>query len=137
VSLHSVTPPNILGQHFLEDGLAGVVQFCGHIGAVIFISFNSFFWVYAYAYVNYISMDKIRELNNLKARVRESAEQLTKDMLWRVWQVVEYVLDICRVTNGAQNRYWFLEYVSHFSMYWFSKPHHNISDILYRKLHSK
>jgi hypothetical protein len=45
-------------------------------------------------------MDKIRDLNHLKAR-REAAEQVARDMLQPVWQEVRYRWDICRVTNGA------------------------------------
>lgn len=35
VPLHAPTPQFSILQHFLEDGLAWVVQFCDHLGAVI------------------------------------------------------------------------------------------------------
>jgi hypothetical protein len=35
-------------------------------------------------------MDKIRDLNNLKARIREATEQATRNMLQYIWQEVEY-----------------------------------------------
>jgi hypothetical protein len=33
--------------------------------------------------------EKIRDLNHLKARTRERVEQVTRDMLQRVWQEVD------------------------------------------------
>jgi hypothetical protein len=50
---------------------------------------------------NYVYMDIIRDLNRLKARTREAAQQVTRDVLQRVWQDIGYRLNICRVTNGT------------------------------------
>jgi hypothetical protein len=58
-------------QHFLEEGLVGVVQFCGHLGA---LTLDFFFWSYV---KNYVYMGRIRDLNHLNARIREAAEQVT------------------------------------------------------------
>jgi hypothetical protein len=58
-----------------------------------------FFWGYVN---NYVYMDENRDLNHLKARRREAAEQVTRHMLQRVWREVEYRVDICSVTDGAQ-----------------------------------
>jgi hypothetical protein len=57
-----------------------------------------FFWGHV---KNYVYMDKIRDLNHLKLRIREAAEQVTKNRLQRVCQKVGYRLDICRVSDGA------------------------------------
>jgi hypothetical protein len=46
---------------------------------------------------NYIYVDKIQDLNNLKARIREAVEQATTDMLQSVWQGE----DICTNMNDA------------------------------------
>jgi hypothetical protein len=78
-----------------------VVQIGGHPGASDFL-----FWGYV---KNYVYMDKIRDLNHLKAIIREVAEQLTRDMLKRARQEVEYRLNICRVTNGAHVETYYIE----------------------------
>jgi hypothetical protein len=54
-----------------------------------------FFWGYV---KNYVYMDKIRDMNHLKARMREAAEQGTRDMIQHVSQDVGCQLDIM---NGA------------------------------------
>jgi hypothetical protein len=46
-------------------------------------------------------MEKIRDMKYLTSGTREVSEQTTRDMLQRVWKVVEHRLDLCRVTNGA------------------------------------
>lgn len=42
-----------------------------------------------------------QDLQQLKQRITEVLESLTKDILSRVWQELEYRIDICRVTGGA------------------------------------
>jgi hypothetical protein len=46
-------------------------------------------------------MERIRDLNHLKARIREYAEQVTREMLQPVWQEVVYGLQICKVTDSV------------------------------------
>jgi hypothetical protein len=46
-------------------------------------------------------MNKIRDLNHLKARTSEAAGQVTRYVLQRVRPDVEYRLDTCRVMNDA------------------------------------
>jgi hypothetical protein len=94
-----VTLWKFLVQHFLEHGLAGVVQNCGHLGALTWHRLTFFSWGYVWSCVH---TDKIGDLNNLKARIREAAEQITRDMLQCVWQELEYRLGICRVMNSAR-----------------------------------
>ena len=42
-----------------------------------------------------------QDLDDLKQRISDAVELITEDMLGRVWQEMEYRLDICRVTRGA------------------------------------
>jgi hypothetical protein len=39
---------------------------------------------------------------DLKNRITAAVETITPDMLLRVWQELDYRLDVCRVTKGAQ-----------------------------------
>ena len=40
-------------------------------------------------------------LEELKQRITAALENVTKDMLQRVWHEFDYRLDVCRVTGGA------------------------------------
>ncbi len=40
-------------------------------------------------------------LEELKQRITEALENVTQDMLQRVWQELDHRLDVCRVTGGA------------------------------------
>jgi len=42
-----------------------------------------------------------KTLPELRERINTAIENVTQDMLWRVWREWEYRLDICRVTRGA------------------------------------
>jgi hypothetical protein len=41
------------------------------------------------------------DINVLKRRITEAVAAVTCDMLRRVWEELDYRLDICRVTRGA------------------------------------
>jgi hypothetical protein len=41
------------------------------------------------------------DIDNLKRRIPEAVAAVTCDMLRRVWDELDYQLDICRVTRGA------------------------------------
>jgi hypothetical protein len=41
-------------------------------------------------------------IRHLKHRIREAAASVTADVLGRVWQEMEYCLDVYRATNGAR-----------------------------------
>jgi hypothetical protein len=43
----------------------------------------------------------IHDIQHLKERIREAAASVTADVLGRVWQEMEYRLDVCRATNRA------------------------------------
>ena len=42
-----------------------------------------------------------RELTDLKARIIAAVKNIDAPMLTRVWQELEYRIDVCRVTSGA------------------------------------
>jgi len=42
-----------------------------------------------------------RDLADLKARIIAAAKNINALMLTRVWQELEYRIDVCRVTRGA------------------------------------
>jgi hypothetical protein len=43
-----------------------------------------------------------RDLPNLKARIIAAGKNIVTPILTRVWQELEYRIDACRVTRGAQ-----------------------------------
>ena len=48
------------------------------------------------------STDKtIRDLTGLKARIIAAVKNIDAPILTRVWQQLEYHIDVCRVTRGA------------------------------------
>jgi hypothetical protein len=77
----------------------GVVELCGHLDALIW---HRLIFSFGAMWENYVSVDKIRDLKDLKGRIQETAERVTRDMLQSVWQEEEYRLDIRSVTNGAR-----------------------------------
>jgi hypothetical protein len=42
-----------------------------------------------------------RDLADLKARIIAAVKNIDTPMLTRVWQELEYRIDVCRVTRGA------------------------------------
>jgi hypothetical protein len=42
-----------------------------------------------------------KEIDDLKRRITEAVAAVTCDMLWRVWEELDYRYDICRVESGA------------------------------------
>ena len=42
-----------------------------------------------------------RDVDELKARITEAVAIIDNAMLGRIWQELDYRLDVCRVTNGA------------------------------------
>jgi hypothetical protein len=43
----------------------------------------------------------LRDLADLKARIIAAVKNIDAPMLSRVWQELEYRIDLCRVTRGA------------------------------------
>ena len=46
-----------------------------------------------------------RDLADLKARIIAAVNNIDAPMLTRVWQELEYRIDVCRVTRGAHVEY--------------------------------
>ena len=42
-----------------------------------------------------------RDADELKARITKAVATIDNVMLGRIWQKLDYRLDVCRVTNGA------------------------------------
>jgi hypothetical protein len=42
-----------------------------------------------------------KDIDKLKRRISEAAASFTADILERVWQEMEYRIDVCRVTKEA------------------------------------
>jgi hypothetical protein len=60
-----------------------------------------YFWGYVKQTVYSV---RIPNIQRLKQRIREVAASVTPDVLGRMWQEMEYSLDVCRATNGTHNR---------------------------------
>jgi hypothetical protein len=45
------------------------------------------------------------DIDELKLRITAPAETIDRNMLQRLWDELDYKLDICRVTNGAHIGY--------------------------------
>ena len=60
-----------------------------------------FFWGGGYVKDRVIVPPLSRELDDLKARIIVAAKNIDAPMLTRVWQELEYRIDMCRVTRGA------------------------------------
>ena len=57
-----------------------------------------FFWGYVKQCVYSV---RINDIDHLKERIRDAIHSVTPDVLLRVWNELEYRLDVCRVTNGS------------------------------------
>jgi hypothetical protein len=57
-----------------------------------------YFWGYVKQYVYSV---RINNIEHLKARITEAVHSVTPDVLRRVWQELEYQLDVCKATNGS------------------------------------
>ena len=44
---------------------------------------------------------KINDLAHLKTRITDAINSVTSAVLGRVWQELDYRLDVCRATNGG------------------------------------
>ena len=44
---------------------------------------------------------RIENIDHLKSRITEAINSVTPAMLGRVWQELEFRLDLCRATNGS------------------------------------
>jgi hypothetical protein len=56
---------------------------------------------YLWEYVKQTVSETINDIEQLKQLIRAAIASVTPDVLGRVWQEVEYRLDVCRATNGS------------------------------------
>ncbi|GBN16325.1 hypothetical protein AVEN_182483-1, partial [Araneus ventricosus] len=57
---------------------------------------------YLWGYVKqHVYSERINDINHLKQRITDVIHSLTPDVLTRVWEELDYRLDMCRATNGA------------------------------------
>ena len=79
-------------------GLEGVDQYPGHLEAQISLhlifSFGGYIKNIAYA-------EKIRNIQQLQERIISAIETVTRNMIQKTWQEIEFRLDVSRATNGA------------------------------------
>jgi len=46
--------------------------------------------------------EKIRNIQHLQERITSAIETVTRDMIQKMWQEIEFHLDVSRATNGAR-----------------------------------
>jgi len=51
--------------------------------------------------VHFVQRTRLRDLADLKAQIIAAVKNVDAPMLMRVWQELEYRIDVCRVTHGA------------------------------------
>ncbi|GBO19945.1 hypothetical protein AVEN_158729-1 [Araneus ventricosus] len=49
----------------------------------------------------HVYSERINDINHLKQRITDVIPSVTPDVLTRVWEELDYPLDVCRATNGA------------------------------------
>jgi len=81
----------------LVPGLEGVDQYPGHIEAQI-SPLDFFLWGYI---TSIVYAEKIRNIQHLQDRITSAIETVTRDMIQKTWQEIEFRLDVSRATNGT------------------------------------
>ncbi|GBN34600.1 hypothetical protein AVEN_230528-1 [Araneus ventricosus] len=57
---------------------------------------------YLWGYVTqHVCSERINDINHLKQRITDVIQSVTPDVLTRVWEELDYRLDVCSTTNGA------------------------------------
>jgi hypothetical protein len=57
--------------------------------------------IYIYIYIDIHIHTYIHTYIHIKARIIAAVKNIDASMLTRVWQQLEYCIDVCRVTSGA------------------------------------
>ncbi|GBN38262.1 hypothetical protein AVEN_264727-1 [Araneus ventricosus] len=60
--------------------------------------FDFYLWGYVKQHVD---SERTNDINHLKQRITDVIRSVTPDVLTRVWEELEYPLDVCRAANGA------------------------------------
>ena len=84
--------------------LKGVDQYPGHLEAQISLHLISSVGGYI---KNIVYDEKIRNIQQLQERITSAIETVTRHMIQKTWQEIEFRLDVSRATN-----------VAHIEMYW-------------------
>ena len=63
-----------------------------------FFPLDCFLWGYI---KNIVYAGKIRNIHHLQDRITSAIETVTRDMIKKMWQEIEFRLDVSRATNGA------------------------------------
>ncbi|GBN13712.1 hypothetical protein AVEN_126556-1 [Araneus ventricosus] len=71
-------------------------QGCCHGMAPVLTPSDFYLWGYVKQHV-YIEL--INDINHLKQRITDVIHSVTPDVLTRVWEELDYRLDVCRATN--------------------------------------
>ena len=79
-------------------GLEGVDQYPGHLEAQI--SFHLIFSCGGYI-KNIVYAEKLRNIQHQQDRITSAIETVTRDMIQKTWQEIEFHLDVSRATNCA------------------------------------
>ena len=79
-------------------GLEGMDQYPGHLEAQI--SLHLIFFLYGYI-KNIVYAEKIRNIQHLQDRITSATETVTRDMIQKTWQEIEFSLDVSIATNVA------------------------------------
>ena len=58
--------------------------------------------IFLWGYIkNIVYAEKIRNIHHLQERITSAIETVTRDMIQKTWQEIEFSLDVSRATNGA------------------------------------
>jgi len=79
-------------------GLEGMDQYPGHLEAQISLNLIFFLWGYI---KNIVYVEKIRNIQHLQEMITSIIETVTRDMIQKMWQEIEFRLGVSRATNGA------------------------------------
>ena len=63
-----------------------------------FFPIDFFLWRYI---KNIVYAEKIRNIQHLQDRITSAIETVTRDMIQKTWQEIEFRLEVFRATNGA------------------------------------
>ena len=79
-------------------GSEGVDQYPSHLEAQITLHLIFFLWGYI---KNTVYGEKIRNIQHLQERITSAIGTVTRDMIQKTWQEIEFRLDVSRATNGG------------------------------------
>jgi len=69
-----------------------------HVHMLVTLDFDFFLWRYI---KNIVYAERIRNIQHLQQRITSAVETVTRDMIQKAWQEIEFRLDVSRATNGA------------------------------------